>query len=229
MTENKFTEQFTLWKNEVANDCHKFAQEINVDFYPFQSQVTYKPKLMIVGANPSGTGEYGEKHRTSDDLFNCGVNGENAYIAYADDPDWKINKPILKLFSTPKMRNILEQSVIMNAVYFNTQDIDNLKNTDKSKEIIDFCTKKTKELIYDIVKPENVLYIGFDAPKWVDVSVNPKDNCILRHSDGKTALIMATQISDINHYVIHHSSRNFKFNNDESIKLKREKFEELFL
>ncbi len=106
------------------------------------------------------------------------------------------------------MREILEEAVIMNAVYFNTKDVEALENTEKFNEIKGFCIQKTKELIYDIVQPENVLHIG---------------------SDGKTALIMHKNIENIKHYIIHHTSMNFKFYTDECINLRKEKFEELLL
>ncbi len=52
MKKSKFEQQIQQWKEDVAKQCHQFAQEINLDFYPFQSLIKHKPKLMIIGANP---------------------------------------------------------------------------------------------------------------------------------------------------------------------------------
>lgn len=122
--EKQFEIELENWLEDVATTCDKFAKEINLDFYPFQSQVHNKlnVELLILGVNPGGTGKY-ERTRTKNDLFNCGENGENAIIAHEGHKDWKFNTPILEMFKNPKLRNILRESVIMNTIYFNTQDI----------------------------------------------------------------------------------------------------------
>ena len=179
--------------------------------------------------NPGGTGKY-NKTRTKDDLFNCGENGENAIIAYEGNKDWKFNTPILEMFKSQKLRDILKESVVMNVVYFNTQDISSLEKIKFKNEIISYCTKMTKKLIYDIIKPKAILVIGYnDIPKLLGIKVSTATDSILRTEDNKSGLIMKVLNQDIPHYFIHHTSRNFKFNRNGNLERKKKEFEDILV
>lgn len=226
---SEFEKKLQAWLEDVATTCDKFAREVDIDFYPFQSKVFERPDLLIIGANPGNNQSYNERNRTSNDLFNCGENGENAYIAYKDDPKWKINKPILQMFQEPKLRTVLEKAVIMNVVYFNTSKVADLKKFPKGNEIIEYCKTKTLELICEIVKPKAILVLGYnDAPKWLGISVSTSKDSILRTKDNKSALIMKVDYLGIPWYMIHHSSMNFSFNTGENLSLKKAEFEKIF-
>ena len=233
--ESEFKNKLQAWLEDVATTCDKYAREIDRDFYPFQSQVFQNPELLIIGANPGNDGDYksfverNKRGRLSSELSNCGENGENAYIAYKDDPEWKINKPILKMFEVPKMRRILESAVIMNVIYFNTKKVVDLKKFSVGNQIIDYCKAKTLELIVEIVKPKAVLVLGYnDAPKWLGINVSTTKDSILRTKDDKSALIMKVDYLGIPWYMIHHSSMNFSFNAGENLCLKKAEFEKIF-
>lgn len=222
----EFEAKLCVWLNDVTSTCNKYAKEINLDFYPFQSSVEFNPDLLIIGANPAGEGKYCDRTRMAENLGS--EKRYNAYIEYENDPVWKINKPVIKMFSGANSRKVLEESVITNALYFNTPSIREFERLPNGREIIEYCSERTSELIYDIVKPKTVLFLGFDAPKWLKIPFSAKENSILRTEDNRSALIMKAECNGIPHYIIHHPSRNYLFNNGINLEKKRAKFEEIF-
>jgi len=227
METKEFSDKKEKWLKEVADGCHDIAMKdpSYPDFYVFQSLIFEKPDLLILGANPAGDKTYKQaladkskekgvdfSRRTKDDL----INGENQYLA---NPDWAISKPVLAMFD----EMILRKSVVMNSVYFNTPDISGLSKfqADK-KKMIDFSIYKTKEFIYEICKPKTVLFIGMNSPKWMGINFNHKEDTVLRSDDG--FLIQEKKIQGIPHFLVHHTSRNYKFNTGTNLSLKREFF-----
>jgi len=149
-----FEEKLEMWLQEVLQKGNDYGQQINLDFYPFQcSRRSLKPNvdLLIIGANPGGEGGFHER-KTINELFNGGE--QNAYIAEANNPIWKINKPILEMFSSKILRKILEDAIIMNVMYFNSQRVSSLEKYDKDaiSKATKFCIEKTKEFV-EIIKP----------------------------------------------------------------------------
>lgn len=217
------------WLQEVADGCHEIAikNENYPDFYVFQSQIFENPDLLIIGANPAGNETYKDmlqrkqiERRTKDDLINSSDGKNNEYIS---NPDWAISKPILEMFSGKRTREVLENAVIMNTVYFNTNQIAGLVK----KEMVDFCSKMTKEFIYEICKPKRILFIGKDAPKWLKIEF---DTIALSPIENKDwFLIKEKKINDIPHFQIHHTSMyRSKFNKGENLQRKKEFFEKVF-
>ena len=94
--------------------------------------------------------------------------------------------------------------------------------------MIKLCKQKTKEFIYEILKPKNILFIGMDAPKWIDVKYKILNDVTLQNEKNPW-LVQELQLNEIPHYMIHHTSRNPIPNNVENIKMKREFFEKKFL
>lgn len=230
---NDFELKKDKWLKEVADGCHKLAimDENNPDFYVFQSRCDIEsPELLIIGANPGNNEKYAEKmkekgisRRLAEDL----VYNTNQYIENENNPEWKINKPIIKMFTEKDARKALENSVIMNVVYFNTQKVQDLKKYSQGKEMIDFCISKTKEFIYEILRPKNVLFLGLDAPKWMNVKFNQTTDTVLE-TDDKLFLIQSKQINEINHFLIYHPSMNQKFNSGLNLQKKEGYFNQFF-
>lgn len=231
METKEFLEKKEKWLEEVADGCHNMAMKDDnyPDFYVFQSLIFEKPDLLILGANPAGDKTYRQalcdksnengvnlSRRTKDDL----INGENQYLA---NPKWPIAIPVLAMFD----EKILKKSVVMNSVYFNTPDIFGFSKFKNDKqEMIGFCISKTKEFIYEICKPKTVLFIGMNSPKWMGINFNHKEDSVLRSEDG--FLIQEKNVEGIRHFLIHHTSRNHKFNTKTNLFLKKEFFRSLF-
>ena len=225
--EKLFEEKLQLWFENVVEKCNIIGETINLDYYPFQcakSSLKENVDLLIIGANPGGANPY--RKRNTEELFNSSDGINNAYIAESNNDKWKINKPILEIFKEPKLHNLLEEAIVMNVIYFNTQNVSNL--CDK-KEAVECCISLTKEFIYEIIRPKVVLVLGLkDAPKWLGIKYSTTDNSILRTTDNKTGLIMKVNYNNIPHYIIHHPSRNHKFNHNTNLDLKKELFQKEF-
>ena len=167
--ENEFEKKLQTWLQEVATTCDKYAKEIDLDFYPFQSPLPKgKVDLLIVGINPGGgttyqammekkSEDYGKviKSRTSDML---GYD-ENTY---AVKPQWEtgignnvMRTKLKRVFITDTLQKILLNSTVMNMYYFNTQNTTKLGNL--SKVIKEFCINKTTEF-FKIVNPTLILF-----------------------------------------------------------------------
>ena len=222
------------WLEEVAEGCHNLAivERGNPDFYVFQSKSDFEsPELLIIGANPGKKVDYldkmnekGIERRFGNDL---GYNS-NQYIENENNPEWKINKPILKMFTETDARKALENSVIMNVVYFNTAKVEDLKKYRNGKEMINFCTAKTKEFIYEILKPKNILFLGVDAPKWMNIKFHHIEDSIVRTENNENYLVIKIEQDNIPHHIIHHPSMNQKFNSGKNLELKRNYFNQYF-
>ena len=115
----------------------------------------------------------------------------------------------------------------MNVVYFNTNKVEDLRKYRNGTEIIKKCLEFTNDFVYNILKPKNILLLGEAAPKWMKISYNHKNDTILRNELDQW-LIQNKIINEIPHYKIYHPSMNFSFNSGENLRLKKEKFEELF-
>jgi len=213
------------WKKEVAEKCHNFASENDLDFYVFQSGVKLASHLLIIGANPGGLGSYSKTNaankrdrRTANDL---GYD-ENQFLK---NPKWK-SSSINELFKGDKLRPMFEDAVITNLVYFNTKSFSDLKNTATAKKAIEFCVNSNINLI-NILKPHNIILLGKDAMNGLAHVFEKPVEDILTTEDKKTALIRQTSINGIPVYCIHHPSRNPKFNKGVNQESKREMFESL--
>ena len=217
------------WLKEVAIVCHNWASQDtnNPDFYVFQSRSDiFEPELLLIGANPGNNKKYinseSYKEKGFRDDGDLGYDS-NQYIENEFAKDWHINKPILKMFEHPEMRKKLENSVIMNVVYFNTSNISELKKLNNGKEMIAFCVNKTEEFI-DLVKPKNILFMGLDAPKWLKIKFDPIKDSVLR-KDEKNFLILKKMYKNIPSYIIYHpSNKRGGFNSGESLLKKRNYF-----
>ena len=154
MENKEFLQKREKWLKEVADGCHNIAIKNDdfPDFYVFQSRSeVFNPDLLIIGANPGNSTTYkdilnskGIEKRSWKDL---GYDS-NQYIENEHNPEWRINKPVLKMFNGGDTRKVLENSVIMNVIYFNTKSISDLeKYKAEINEIKKFCIQKTKEFI----------------------------------------------------------------------------------
>jgi len=228
MENSKFEQEVEHWIYNVYKKCNELGQALNKDYYPFQcskKSLQQGVELLIIGANPGGNKPF-PIDKTINRLFSCGEDGSNAYIAYKDDPEWKINRPILEIFSTPNLRKVLENAVIMNAVYFNTYEVKDLSLFPNKKDAISFCIEMTKEFI-NILKPKVILILGFDVPKWLNIQYNKEENRLLFSDETKKSALVFEIKGEIPTYIIHHPSRNYKFNSKENLNKKQEVFEKI--
>ena len=59
-------------------------------------------------------------------------------------------------------------------------------------------------------------------PNWLGIKYSTTTDSILRTTNNLTGLVMKVNHNNIPHYIIHHTSMNFKFNSGENLDLKRD-------
>lgn len=235
---NDFDAKMDKWLNEVANRCNELAsnKDLNYDFYVFQSSVSFRPKLMIIGANPGGETEYSAK-RSKNDL---GEN-ENTFIKYYNDSGWRRLQPLYDMFrDNGTLEEHFRNAVITNLSYFNSGTFNALKNKMRivGSEPLTFCLNKNIELITKIIMPQNLILMGAPARnnfmKFLDnkslETILPNENepgvpLIKKSSityNDENGMEIKTPV-----YFIEHPSAWNGLNNKENIKLKKDKFKEI--
>ena len=163
------------WLQDVRDQCHEFAQEIDLDFYIFQTQVNeYNPDLLIIGINPGGDNKYSDWFKKKE---NVGVQirpiislsqGVNTLV---EKPNWEIEEKergadkmraaFSRVFTAESgLKPILENAVMMNIIYFNTKSEADLNLL--PKEVKEFCRLKTLEFI-SILNPKNILFLTSES------------------------------------------------------------------
>ena len=221
----QFNQNLNNWLQEVANGCHQIAvnsaYNMDMDFYVFQSNVSFQPELMIIGSNPGGNKEYstmnreqGRERRTANNL---GISDHNQFLV---NDGWGSMRSLCELFSGPILRPVFEKAVITNIVYFNTGNFQELRKrmNQGGREALQFCVKKNMELIR-LVSPKHLLLMGIPA----------RDN-LRPYFDKPLQSLLVTPVEKYNGiptYCIHHPSRNYKFNTGENQNLKRAVFEKI--
>lgn len=225
-------EEIKTWLEEVNNGCEEIAKRNYQypDYYVFQSEISINPKLLIMGANPAGNKTYAEALKIKNIPRKSIEDLKYTSNQYIENPNWNISKPLLEMFSGNNAKEVLENSIIMNAVYFNSNNVSDLKEfkADK-KDMVNFSMNKTKEFIYIINRPQTILFIGADAPKWLGIKFDSVKDQVLGTKDDKFFLVLKKEIESIPHYMIYHTSmNNSKFNTGENLKMKQEFFEKLF-
>lgn len=170
--EKEFEKKLQSWLQEVATTCDKYAKEIDLDFYPFQSPLPKSnAELLIVGINPGGSKSYKEmlqeKSKDYGEVIEARTSDMLAYEEnmYAVKPQWEIDNKLKgnnvmrtklrRVFVTEPLPNILKDSTVINMYYFNTQDIEVLGNI--SNIIKEYCINKTVEFI-EISNPKRILF-----------------------------------------------------------------------
>jgi hypothetical protein len=167
--ENEFNKNLQTWLNDVATTCDKFAKEIDLDFYPFQSPLPKgKVDLLIVGINPGGDTSYKAMLVQKSKDFGKVIDARSSEMLASDEnmyavkPQWEIGPgndimrtKLKRVFITEQLQNILLNSIVMNMYYFNTQNTAKLGML--SKVIKEFCITKTTEF-FKITNPNLILF-----------------------------------------------------------------------
>ncbi|MEQ2911831.1 hypothetical protein [Butyricimonas faecihominis] len=232
--EKQFNQNLNNWLQEVANGCHQIATNstynMDMDFYVFQSSVSFQPELMIIGSNPGGEVSYrvmnqkwGRERRTANDL---GISECNQFIV---NDGWGSMRSLCELFSGPILRPVFEKAVITNIVYFNTGSCQGLRKrmNQGGREALQFCVRKNLELIR-ILCPQHIVLMGNPVRDNLMKYFDKPLQSLLTTPSGGLNLIQETTLNGIPTYCIHHPSLNYKFNTGENQRLKRATFETIF-
>src|SRR5690606_7146036 len=169
-TKVEFLQKREIWLKEVADQCHEYALELDKDFYVFQSSSKlFRPDILLIGINPGDLRTYKEalkniKQDKNEDRRNADNLDYPINLLVESGGDWdqmdNVRKKIKAIFHSENLFKYLENSVMMNMIYFNTKsstDINNLGN-----KIINYCTSKTVQFA-EIIEPRNIVFFTSDS------------------------------------------------------------------
>ena len=164
-----FEDKLQIWAEEAIKYCHPMAEKLDRAFYAFHSKTLENPELLLLGLNPGG--RYGYEHTmTPSNLLE-----QNSYYYggsnYNPRKPWKVLKKLNATRSATREINGLfhpNYMVYMNLFYFNSSDLSEFLSHAESKnengqEIFDKCSQLTKDLIFNIIKPRNIICLGIDS------------------------------------------------------------------
>ena len=166
---NTFTPELQQWAAEVIEKITPIAEEIELAYYPLQTEAKMNPELLIIGLNPrgdanieEGKGTYSNQKKSSDWEFKdekmtveCLLKG-NPFIA--EKEEWKIFRGLNRI---PFIKQAVDTNnyCFMNYVYFGTSDFNKIKGHAKAVET---CTALTKKFI-EIIKPKHIIVLGLEG------------------------------------------------------------------
>ena len=115
------------WCHEVVDFCNPKAEQLNLDYYRFQSAMpTFEPELLVIGINPGGCGPF-RKVRTKDELSQ-GYNIYDVREGHICPDNLKMVRKLSRVFTTPLLQNALATATTMNIYYFNTQNVQKMNS-----------------------------------------------------------------------------------------------------
>jgi len=209
---NEFELKVENWLTEVADGCHTITTNpefnMDLDFYPLQSDIYPKPKLLVIGINPGGGLSYSAKNLI-EKRERRGIHdlkySTNQFIEHFNDKGWRNLKPLCTLFGGEILRPIFEKAVIINLIYFNSGTFAAFRNQRGYKAGLDFSLKMNFDLI-SLIEPETILLMGKPVKdifsSYLDKPLEPA----LTADNGITALIRQSSFKNTPVYWIQHPS-----------------------
>ncbi|WP_299581680.1 hypothetical protein [uncultured Sunxiuqinia sp.] len=209
---SEFKANILEWSRNVVAYCHEVAMtpeyDMDLSFYAFQSLPKEQPELLILGINPAEQFSYADQYENPVwHLTEAKQMTPEVLLAgnpfYHEHKNWTIWKNLQKSFAQQEMQQILEESMYMNFVYFNSPNIEDLLNRRYGATAFKKCAEFSLGLITRIVKPKNILCLGtagcFD---YLPITSNG-DSCLLRDS---RRLLLKGKLDDIKAFGIPHPS-----------------------
>ncbi len=152
-------EKYTQWVEKVVPFLEKTGQDLNRCVGVMQSKpvLDKQPQVLFLGYN------------AQEDFGYVSVDKERFYEGnsyfYSQRDKWRIWKRLYGAFKWAECLEPLTDGnfVFMNAVYFGTKNINQLKNINHSREAIEQCLEFTSEVIQDIFKPKSI--VCFSIPE----------------------------------------------------------------
>lgn len=156
-----------------------------------------RPKLMLIGNNPSWFVDVKKNKRLSDEEKKIALeriqnleNGVPSFSSYTQKPKHRFAKRLETEYKRASLLNLLENTVGMNRFWVQTgsepnalkdvtleNSISNIKKNKQLDKLIEFCNKGTKEII-KIIEPHFLIILGaparelltdWEAPKSISI------------------------------------------------------------
>ena len=204
---NTFTPELQQWAAEVIEKITPIAEEINLAYYPLQSEAKMNPELLIIGLNPRAVNE--EEARIDSQKNNPIWEFKDGKMTverllkgnpcYSEKDTWEVIEGIENTdFIKKAIKN--DSYCFMNYIFFSTKDEKDLKALPKFKEVEDTCVSLTKKFV-EIINPKQIIVLGVTAS---DKLVTNKKT-ILQGNNAK--LVVEGNISERKVFAIYHPSR----------------------
>lgn len=159
---NTFTPELQQWAAEVIEKITPIAEEINLAYYPLQSEAKMNPELLIIGLNPGSQGEYKEQKTNDKWEFKDGKMTTERLLkgnpTYAEKDTWPIFKGMKNIAF---IRESIESNnyCFINYIFFGTKGIKDFTSISNDREIEEICIEFTKKFI-EIIKPKHIIVLG---------------------------------------------------------------------
>jgi hypothetical protein len=176
-----YTEKLNKWAELTVKYCHGLNMDKKIDraFFAFQSKpLKKKPEVLLLGLNPMGTANYesqynnelwGLKHAggMTPDVFIQQNQWYHGGRYSKEEKGWNILNNLKKTTEVHSdLQDLFDEDkiVYMNILYFNSKDFAEFKISAGThwKEIYETCVQLSKNLIFEIIKPEKILCLGID-------------------------------------------------------------------
>jgi hypothetical protein len=204
---NTFSLELQQWAAEVIEKITPIAEEINLAYYPLQSEAKMNPELLIIGLNPRAVNEKeacidSQKNNPIWEFKDGKMTAERLLKGnpcYSEKDTWNVIEGIENTdFIKKAIKN--DSYCFMNYIFFNTKDENALKNLKEFKNIEEICVALTKKFI-EIVNPKQIIVLGVTAS---DKLVSNKKTVLQGDS---ARLIVKGTISNRDALAIYHPSR----------------------
>lgn len=175
---NTFNEKLKKWADFTVKYCHNIALITDRSFYAFQSEPKENPEVLILGLNPGGNFSYQSMYDHKTDGW--GLNKSRKMITEVfihqnpgykggrlEDPikEWNILNNMNKTINVNnEFRQLFDNMVYMNILYFNSTDFNEFKDHFKElwQEVYENCIQLSTLLITEIIKPKRIICLGID-------------------------------------------------------------------
>jgi len=162
---NTFSSELQQWATEVIEKITPIAEEINLAYYPLQSEAKMNPELLIIGLNPGSQGEYKEQKINDKWEFKDGKMTTERLLkgnpTYAEKDTWPIFKGMKNIAF---IRESIESNnyCFINYIFFGTKGIKDFTSISNHREIEEICIEFTKKFI-EIIKPKHIIVLGLKS------------------------------------------------------------------
>ena len=204
---SKFVPELEQWAAEVIEKITPIAEQIDLAYYPLQTEAKMNPELLIIGLNPRAVDEKearldSQKNNSIWEFKDGKMSTERLLKGnpcYSEKDTWTVIKGIENI-------NFVKRSIesgnycFMNYIFFSTKDENTLKGLKNFKLIEDTCVDFTKKIV-DIINPKQIIVLGVTAS---DKLVTNKKT-ILQSNNAR--LVVEGNISGRKVFAIYHPSR----------------------
>jgi hypothetical protein len=152
------------WAADVIKTFTPLAEEVDLSFYPLQSEVKMSPKILFLGLNPAGGHSYKSQKENLDWEFDSkGVMTTERLLK--GNPSFHVNGqtwPLIRgLRSIPYFREVLDEGdfSMMNYYYLASSSFNDVLADDRQKKMLELSKSYTYKFIH-LVQPKMIIILG---------------------------------------------------------------------